>query len=618
VPTEEDPAFEALLAHVKEERGFDFTGYKRASLVRRVRRRMDEVGLETFEAYHDYLLVHPEEFAALFDTILINVTSFFRDQDAWNHLGDTLLPELCRRREGRPIRAWSAGCASGEEAYSLAMLFTEILGPEEFRRRVKIYATDIDEQALSHARQATYPATAVGAVPEAMREKYFVPVGTGYAFRQELRRSVIFGRNDLVQDAPISHVDVLTCRNTLMYLNAHTQARVLNRLHFALKPDGLLFLGKAEMLLGHSTHFRPQDLRRRFFQKIPGSTREPRPILVEGGSATHDQDAAATRLRHAALMSSASAQVLLDNERRLVLHNTRAMHMFGLSARDIGRPFQDLELSYRPAELRTPIDQAMSERRPVWMRDVSHTRAAGEPLSLDILVLPLSDETGAQLGVTITFNDVTQYRQLQHDLEFTNRELETAYEELQSTNEELETTNEELQSTVEELETTNEELQSTNEELETMNEELQSMNDELQLGNEALRERQDEVDQLNAFMSAVLGGMNAGVAVVDPEGRLLAWNARAEDLWGVRADEAVGAPLLELDIGLPVDRLREPIAAQLHDGDQRPATLVLDAVNRRGRPVRVKVTLTKVMDQQPNVAAMLVMDLVDGTGSTGS
>jgi two-component system CheB/CheR fusion protein len=612
VSTEEDPAFEALLGHLKEQRGFDFTGYKRASLVRRVRRRMDVVGMESFEAYHDFLLVHPEEFTALFDTILINVTSFFRDPEAWQHLGEVVLPELCRRREGRPIRAWSAGCASGEEAYTLAMLFAEVLGAEEFRHRVKIYATDVDEDALAHARQATYSAAAVEPVPEPLRTRYFVPSGSDFAFRQELRRSVIFGRNDLVQDAPISHVDVLTCRNTLMYFNAHTQARILNRMHFALKPDGVLFLGKAEMLLGHSSYFEPLDLRRRFFRKVPGSSREPRAQVPGRPAATDDGDAQARRLRHAALISSASAQLLLDNDRRLILHNTRATHLFGLSPRDLGRPIQDLELSYRPVELRTPIDQAMAERRPVWLRDVSFARGTDEPLSLDIQVLPLSDETGAPLGVTITFNDVTQYRQLQHDLEYANRQLETAYEELQSTNEELETTNEELQSTVEELETTNEELQSTNEELETMNEELQSMNDELQFSNEALRDRQEEVDRLNAFMSSVLGSMNAGVAVVDPDVRLLAWNARAEDLWGVRADEVVGTRLLDLDIGLPLDRLRDPIHEQLRDGAGEPRALVLDAVNRRGRAVRVKVTLTRVAGHGPeSAAAMLVMDVLD-------
>ena len=610
-----DDEFEALLRHIKEQRGFDFTGYKRASLARRVKRRMEAVGLEGYEEYLDHLIVHPDEFTHLFNTILINVTGFFRDPDAWAHLQEVLLPDLLRRREGQPIRVWSAGCASGEEAYTLATVLAELLGVEEFRERVKIYATDVDEEALAQARQATYTEAELEGLPTDLREKYFDPAGNRFVFRKELRRSVIFGRNDLVQDAPISHVDVLTCRNTLMYLNAETQGQILNRMHFALRPDGILFLGKAEMLLSHSAYFRPVELKRRFFRKVATEPRDRRtPLGPNGNGSTSEEGFEETKLRHAALMSSASAQIVLDIQGRLALSNNRAMHLFGLTARDIGRPIQDLEVSYRPVELRAHMEEAQAQRRTVWVRDVEQVRG-GETVSLDIQVVPLSDDAGADLGLTVIFNDVTQFRQLQDELTYANRQLEIAYEELQSTNEELETTNEELQSTVEELETTNEELQSTNEELETMNEELQSMNDELQYSNEALRERQDEVERLNRFMAAVLGSMNSGVAVVDTDMQILAWNSRAEDLWGVRTDEAVGEHLMNLDIGLPVEQLRQPIRARLADGDGDPTVLRFEAVNRRGKPLQVQVTLTHIRDHgEAAPAAMLVMDVLEDAG----
>ena len=613
---ENDPAFEELLEHIKEQRGFDFTGYKRASLQRRVLRRMTVVGLASYEDYYDYLLVHPDEFTALFNTILINVTSFFRDADAWEYLRNDRIPELLPRREGQPIRVWSAGCASGQEAYSLAMLFAEALGMDEFRERVKIYATDVDEEALTQARHATYTAREIESVPEELREKYFEPAGSQFVFRKELRRSVIFGRNDLVQDAPISHVDVLTCRNTLMYFNAETQAQILGRLHFALRPDGLLFLGKAEMLLSHSAYFRPVELKRRFFRKIATEVRDRRMLgnLGVGNSGSEAEGEDVSRLRHAGFMSSAAAQLVLDSDRRLALANNRAMHLFGLTSRDLGRPIQDLEVSYRPVELRSHLDQSGRERRPLWLRDVEWVRAA-ETTSFDIQFLPLNDETGTPLGTSVLFNDVTQYRQLQRDLQHSNRQLETAYEELQSTNEELETTNEELQSTVEELETTNEELQSTNEELETMNEELQSMNDELHFTNDALREHQDEVDRLNGFMTAVLGSMNSGVVVVDPDLRILAWNSRLEDLWGVRSDEAVGERLPDLDIGFPVEKLRQPIRDRFADDDMQPTSFVQQAVNRRGRPVEIRTTITLMRDNgQASPAAMVAMDVMQPDG----
>ena len=610
---ESDPRFESLLQDLKEQRGFDFTGYKRASLMRRVLRRMQALEVEHFEDYRDFLLVHPEEFTALFNTILINVTGFFRDRDSWHYLQTNVLPAILAAREGQPIRAWSAGCASGEEAYTLAMVFAEALGLEEFRERVKIYATDVDEEALAAARQAVYTERQIQGVPEELREKYFEQQGQKFAFRKELRRSVIFGRNDLVQDAPISHVDVLTCRNTLMYFNAEAQAQILQRLHFALSPDGVLFLGKAEMLLSHGSLFRAIELRRRFFTKVPSDTRDRRIALVqpvEQLSAEAEEDL--TRLRQAALMSSASAQIVLDGSGRLAHFNARASHYFGLGPRDMGRPIQDLEVSYRPIELRGHIDEALRERRQVWVRDVAWSRPGAESVTFDLQCVPLTDDVGTVLGATVIFNDVTQHRRLQHELEHANRQLETAYEELQSTNEELETTNEELQSTVEELETTNEELQSTNEELETMNEELQSMNDELHISNESLRERQDEVDRLNGFMTAVLSSMSAGVAVVDKEMRITAWNAKSEDLWGIRTDEAMGQHLLNLDIGLPLERIQPLLKRLLTEGGYDHQSVLLDAVNRRGKPLQVQVTVSDLAGRgDGDTGAILVVDVVD-------
>src|SRR4051795_9924709 len=268
--SDQDPEFEALLEFLKDSRGFDFTGYKRSSLMRRVDRRMQQLDMASYVDYLDYLQLHQDEFTALFNTILINVTSFFRDPDAWTHLRDVALPQvLSARKPSDPIRVWSAGCASGEEPYSVAIALAELMGPEQFRDRVKIYATDVDEEALVQARHASYPESTVKAVPDELREKYFEQQGQRTVFRTDLRRSIIFGRNDLVRDAPISRVDLLVCRNTLMYFNAETQGQILARLHFALQPTGVLMLGKSEMLLSHTDLFKPVDLRRRVFRKLP-------------------------------------------------------------------------------------------------------------------------------------------------------------------------------------------------------------------------------------------------------------------------------------------------------------------------------------------------------------
>src|SRR3954468_24353203 len=308
-----DPHFETLLAYLKESRGFDFTGYKRSSIMRRVVRRMNQVAVTGYLDYLDYLQVHPEEFTALFNTILINVTAFFRDTDAWDYLrGEVLKQLLDAKPPDSTIRVWSAGCASGEEAYSLAIVLAEIMGLEAFRQRVKIYATDVDEEQLQEARQAAYSEQQVEAVPPDLLELYFESSGGRHVFRKDLRRSVIFGRNDLVQDAPISRIDLLLCRNTLMYFTAETQARVLARFHFALTAAGVLFLGKAEMLLSHSALFAPIDLRRRTFRKATRPAVISAPLLAESvAPVLRPEPGGIDALRAEALLAGPLAQVVV-------------------------------------------------------------------------------------------------------------------------------------------------------------------------------------------------------------------------------------------------------------------------------------------------------------------
>jgi two-component system CheB/CheR fusion protein len=612
VTTSADPSgdFEAVLSYVKEARGFDFTGYKRTSLARRVHRRMSQVAIEDYAEYIDHLQVNAEEFNALFNTILINVTSFFRDPDAWDHLRTEIVPAiLASRSPADPVRIWSAGCASGEEAYSLAIVFAEALGVEQFRQRVKIYATDVDEEALAQARQAVYPESALENVPPEFVGKYFDRQGGQHVFRQDLRRSVIFGRNDLVQDAPISRIDLLVCRNALMYFNAETQSNILGRFHFALAPRGVLFLGKAEMLLSHSRIFDPVDLKQRMFRRIPVGPVNlghfpAQEVLADRNGEVGSLD----HLREFAFSASPVAQVVVTSDDVVGLINQQAAFLFGLSSADVGRPLRDLEVSYRPVEVRGYVEQAKVERRAIRIKDVEWRRGNDDVAWLEIHVNPFVDGESGLLGVSIVFHDVTATKALLDELEHANQQLEAAYEELQSTNEELETTNEELQSTVEELETTNEELQSTNEELETMNEELQSTNDELQAINDMLRERSVELDEVNNFLESILTSIQSGIAVVDTEMRVLAWNRGAEELWGLRHDEAAGKHLLNLDIGLPMAQLQPAVRSALQDAEFK-GEVRLEAVNRRGRQITLDVSCGALHDPSGVVkGCILIMD----------
>ena len=601
---------EALLDYLKGTRGFDFTAYKRSSLMRRIQKRLQAVAVDSYEAYQTYLEAHPEEFGLLFNTILINVTSFFRDPDAWTFLSSHIVPRVIS--SGRPdvaIRVWSSGCASGEEAYTLAIILAEQLGVDQFRRRVKIYASDVDEDALMQARHATYSATQVQDVPAELLSKYFERVDDRYLFHKDVRRSIIFGRHDLVQDAPISRVNLLVCRNTLMYFTRDTQAKVLNRFHFALRNDGFLFMGRSELLLTHGELFTPVELKWRVFTRTAAqNVRDVLPQLEreEDGSKMPIDD----HLKVLSLETDPVARVVVRSDGILSFANNRARALFRLAPHDVGKRLQDLEMSYRPIELRSLIQDATTQHRTVSRRDVGWPTESGEQRFLDLEVIPLVDAVGETVGVQISFNDVSRYRRLQEELERSKNELETAYEELQSSNEELETTNEELQSTNEELETTNEELQSTNEELETMNEELQATNEELETTNTELRMRSDELNTANAFLASILAGLEMAVIVVDPKLQVLAWNHCAEDLWGLRASEVQGRHLMNLDMGLPVEQLRQPVRAVLA-GETERAELTIDCRNRRGKMIRCPIRCTALTaGSGERLGAILLMEEV--------
>jgi len=603
------PEFENLLEHLKNTRGFDFAAYKRATLSRRIDRRMSTVGVDSYTAYFDYLQVHQNEFIQLFNSILINVTSFFRDREAFDFLARDVVPKIVQgtRQTGAEIRIWSAGCASGEECYSVAILFAEAMGTEQFRERIKIYATDVDEEELAIARQAMYTDRQIDEVPADLRDKYFDRASERWMFKKDLRRSVIFGRHDLLDDAPISRVDLLLCRNTLMYFNHEAQAKIVRRFHFALRDGGFLVLGKAEMLLNFVGAFVPADLKQRVFMKVRVENGADRLLT---GYPERDERALLTsppaRLREISFDQDPIAQLVVDVKSHLLLANARARDLFGLNARDLGRPLQDLEVSYRPVELRSSIDEAHALRQVVQIREVAWPTPGGEPRYFNVQVTPVLDAADVSLGSKVLFTDITRQRELQDELQRSRQELETAYEELQSTNEELQTTNEELQSTVEELETTNEELQSTNEELETMNEELQSTNEELETVNEELRQRGTDLSRSNVFLGGILRSVPLAVIVLDEQLQVELWNDVAADLWGLRADEVRGRHFFGLDIGLPVEQLKQPIAGLTRQGDHRFDTEI-NAMNRRGRQVRLRVQCVSIGSAEQGKGIILLM-----------
>ena len=571
-----DPAFRRLLEKLSADHAFDFREYKPTSLARRIRARMQQVRIDNFETYITYLDRHHDEHVALFNTILINVTAFFRDAEAWKVLGEEIVPRLLEdASESRSLRVWSVGCSSGEEAFSTAILLAEQLGERARDFNVKIYATDVDEEALNTARHGLYRLEDVKDVPTIFLEKYFSREGQAYRFRRDLRRWCIFGRHNVAQDPPLSHIDLLICRNVLIYFTSDLQERILARFHYAVIERGFLFLGRSESLLARSRWFSAHNVKWRIFQRTttPATTvamamlRAPGEPAVAGVSAVRqaDQPPAAARLQRV-LEALPSAVMVIDVMDTVLAWNAAAETLFDISSENaIGRKFRDLDISYRVEGLRARIEEVKSAHIPSRIEHATFTRRSGETMHAELTIIPMIE--GNRIGAVAVYgSDATESARLKEQMTRLAEQHSTAIEELQSTNEELETTNEELQSTNEELETTNEELQSTNEELETTVEELQAANAELENLNKQLERRSTELKNLDDYQQSVLSSLQHAVLVVDRAGVLTTWNQTAERLWGLRAEHVLQRPFWSLPVGEIGQKLRETLGRVLESG----------------------------------------------------
>src|SRR5262245_38797441 len=394
---ETDPEFRALLEKLSSQYNFDFREYKEASLARRIRNRMAQARVDSYGVYARYLDENPEERVALFNAILINVTDFFRDPDAWTTLDADVFPRLLADAAGsRSIRIWCAGCSSGEEPYSVAMLLAERLGDNAGNYSIKIYGTDIDEDALTTARHALYRLDQIKNVPERLVERYFTRDGQLYRFRRDIRRWCIFGSHNLTQAPPLSHIDLLICRNVLIYFTAELQERILNRFHYSIREDGYLFLGRSESLLARSRQFTPVHLKWRIFRRMPSAARQAAAVLPEAGSAPQvvvtaraETTAPAARMQRA-LEALPAAVMVIDMTDTILSWNPAAETMFDIPiASALARKFRDLDVSYRVEGLRARIEDVKARHAVSRMDDVTFTRRNGDVIHADVTISPL-------------------------------------------------------------------------------------------------------------------------------------------------------------------------------------------------------------------------------------
>ncbi len=412
-----NPDFEALLDYLNQNCGCDLTVYKRATLMRRFQHRMQQLQIDNYTNYLQYLRGHAEEYTSLLNTVLINFSGFFRDRDSWDYLANNIIPKIIKSKQPHEkIRVWSAGCACGEEVYTLAMLLAENLGVEQYLQRVQIFATDVDKDALMQARQASFSENEVKEIPTEALSKYFEKVEQRYIFRSKLRSTIIFGCHNLAADAPMSKIDLLVCRNVLIYLHCQTQASVLVRFHFALAEKGFLFLGSAENFINNKHLFIPVSLKHHIFAKGQNLTLEDHLLIQPKTSQKKAVGPLNTQIRfwQAAFESSPFPQLVVDHRGRLFMANEKAYTLFGLNNNNLGAPVQDLEIG-RIVNSFMLMRQLNGDRRPINLKNVEWKSDRGT-IYLDIYITPISDVSGSLIGANFTYVDVTRYTQHENEV----------------------------------------------------------------------------------------------------------------------------------------------------------------------------------------------------------
>ena len=594
-PTEREAAYREVLAFLRMRTGRDFSYYKRATILRRISRRMQVNDVEDMPGYLVFLRTNPSEASALLKDLLISVTNFFRDRDAFSAL-ELRVPELFRgKSQGDTVRVWCPACATGEEAYSIAMLLTEHARTIDSPPLIQVFGCDLDEAAVQAARAGVFPGTIAADVSEARLRRFFVKEHHGYRVRRELREMVMFATHDLLKDAPFSRLDLVSCRNLLIYLNREAQRRALDIFHFALKHEGLLFLGSSEAVDDHDSLFRVVDKKHRLYVRkatgragppVPAGARTAKPRLgderdtqaagpvppeaVELPPAKGEAPAPPSTRSHAREpdrhswgelhfkliehLGPPSVLIDQDHEVRHVSESAgRFLHVVG------GEPTTNLLRLVHPAlrlELRTALFRAEQTDRPVEALLVP-AEIEGRLRSIDLRVAPAPQVAPGLMIVTFDERDAalvddrppaarTETEPLVQHLE---RELEQMKGHLRDTVEQYEASTEELKASNEELQAMNEELRSATEELETSREELQSINEELTTLNHELKSKVDELGHANSDLHNLMSATAIATLFLDRDLRVMRFTDSAAPIFN----------LIPSDIGRPLKHLQHQI-----------------------------------------------------------
>jgi two-component system CheB/CheR fusion protein len=558
-----DGALSKVFAFIRSRTGHDFSSYKTKTILRRISRRIALHRIETLDDYVHFLERHPEEVEALFKDLLIGVTSFFRDSDAWEALARRVLPEwLENLPSGASLRIWVPGCATGEEAYSLAMLFVESMEETQKHVNLQIFGTDIDADAVAAARRGEYTDEISTQVSPERLHRYFIREGDRYIIKKRIRDMVIFAEQNLIKDPPFSKIDMISCRNLLIYLDSNVQKRLVPLFHHVLNENGILFLGSSESIGEFTDLFSPVESRWKIYRRRsalvsaksehlrlpydrgPYSAKPRRPIPV---------DSARNKIKELAertILENYSPSCVLVNERFEILYF--GSHTDAFLKPPAGEASFNLLKMARDAlkyKLSAVLHQARKQRKPVIYRSLRLESANGYQ-TIDLIVSPLLDPAypSGLLLVLFEYQDAPEIESDETDKAESGEKptaVENSDSRIKSLEQELYSTKEYLQTTIEELETSNEELKSTNEELETSKEELQSTNEELVTVNAELQQKVSALFESNSDMDNLLASMDIGTVFLDTELRIKRYTPRMTELFNLIASD-VGRPISDI------------------------------------------------------------------------
>jgi two-component system, chemotaxis family, CheB/CheR fusion protein len=618
-----------LFALVRVRTGQDFSNYKTATTFRRIARRMVVLGLSDLEEYVQLLRQPLDEASALMSELLINVTTFFRDPTAFAALQTKVLPRLYNGKRGSDqVRVWVPGCATGEEAYSIAMLLAEAAGTSRDPPSAQIFATDLDDRSIATAREALYSDADVAAVSEERLRRFFQKDGTAYRIRREIRELVVFARHNLLKDPPFSHLDLVSCRNLLIYFDRRIQNRVIETFHFALRTGGHLFLGTSESPDTAGDLFVAVDKNAHLYEVRSATGRSALPLgdpqafdrreHLPSVTATRPDRLLPADLHHRLLEQYAPPSVVVNDDLSVVHVSEQAGRFLTIAA---GEPSRDLVKLVRPelkGDIRTALHQAARDRTSVVVKAVAlEGDLAGQ--AVNITVRPVLREGSPPKGLFLVVFEPTTPAPV-HDPALTiplttssepfNRQLEDELvrmkTHLRATVEQYETQAEEAKAANEELQAMNEELRSATEELETSKEELQSVNEELTTVNQELKVKLDELGLTNSDFRNLINSTNVGTIFLDRSLRVKLSTPGAQDIFKIRPGDT-GRPLADLADQL----MHPPLHDEIHEVLERLVTIEHEVQTRDGRWYNMRIFPYRTIDERIDGVVLTFHDVTD-------